>query len=92
MLGIPLPKFFSMQPNQSHNVTILNRSYPSGRHIVNAEAIAQEIRVMDGINDCRSKKPFVSCLSNLPAVQMHVLWCLAVEFNPLTFCRAVSNV
>lgn len=42
-----------MQPRQAYNVTILNRSYLSGRHIVNAEAIAANVKAMDGIRDCR---------------------------------------
>lgn len=43
-----------LQPRQAYNVTILNRSYPSGRHIVNTEAIAAQVSAMDGISDCRS--------------------------------------
>ena len=43
-----------MQPKQARSVTILNRSYPSGRHITNAEAVAGKVKAMAGVSDCRS--------------------------------------
>ena len=67
--GHSLLKFTLMQPDQPYNVTILNRSYLSGRQIVNAEAIVQEIKDMDAINDCWSIKHFVPTSDNPSTVQ-----------------------
>ena len=42
----------AMQPAGPYKVTIVNREYHAGRHIVNTEDIAREVNAMEQVSNC----------------------------------------
>lgn len=42
----------AMQPAGPYKVTIVNREYHVGRHIVNTEDIAREVNAMEQVSNC----------------------------------------
>ncbi len=42
----------AMQPAGPYKVTIVNREYHAGRHIVNTEDIAREVNAMESVSNC----------------------------------------
>jgi len=56
----------AMQPAGPYKVTIVNREYHAGRHIVNTEDIAREVNAMEQVSNCSwGLSPFhlLNCLN-----------------------------